>query len=389
MTDWYFAGFERMPFPIDGESAMALVPTPFGFFYPGFLSNFGSGAVLLMDATAERVAFIGQVYMEGRSTAGKTFSAAGGGTISWRAGAVTFANAGTTLDIGIQGVASGAGPAAQPDGSYVVSRTFTGGGAGPTANAWNNTSMAAGTGSTTITHGDLIAVVWDMTARAGADQVNVTSGSSVPLSLTGRQRSGANSFTSGAWGTTNNNAANVVLTMDDGTLAILDFAFSASTSSTEAFQDSTNPDERGMIFQVPWSCKVDSLWFVGQQAGATSDFTIKLYSDPTGTPSLLASLAVPAEQMGSINTTNTNVFLLPTEISLTKNTDYIVSVLGTGAGNIGLNMNVLGNTDYRKFLPGSTTLAKATRNNSTGAFTAETPAITMYSMGVRISQLFG
>ena len=77
-------------------------------------------------------------------------------------------------------------------------------------------------------------------------------------------------------------------------------------------------------------------------------------------------------------------FIPIAETLMTKNIDYIVSVLATGTSNTRLYSCTLGNTAHRAAITGGTTLKKATRNGSTGAFTAESPAITIYPMGVRI-----
>jgi hypothetical protein len=201
-----------------------------------------------------------------------------------------------------------------------------------------------------------------------------------------------NVYLAGAWQTATSSMAaapNVLITFDDGTLGFIDGNGPPITSSSnEAWSDSTNPDERGLIFQVPWDCKIDGFWMVGApSAGATGDFTLALYSSPTGTPAAMASVAVLAEQMGTAVADRPAFFVLPSEVSLSRNTDYILAMRATGAGNCRLRTSVLGNTAYRVFLPGGTTLAKGTRDNGSGAFTAESPAVTMYIMGVRISSL--
>jgi hypothetical protein len=63
-------------------------------------------------------------------------------------------------------------------------------------------------------------------------------------------------------------------------------------------------------------------------------------------------------------------------------------VRATGSSNTRLATITLGNTAHRATIPGGTTLAKITRDNDTGAFTAESPAVTIYQMGVRISHLY-
>jgi hypothetical protein len=349
-----------------------------------------SGTPATMDAATEKAAHIGYLYIDGRPAGTKTLSNVG--NIQFRTGTSTFANAGTSLDIGIQGVASGSGPIVQPDGSFSVKRTLTGGGGGITSGAWNTVTMATGTVS--LAHGDLIAIVWDMTARAGVDSVIVTNTSNIWQSARSAQLPNTNAFVSSAWQTARvvgaGNQPNVIISFDDGTLGWIDGTLinAGGAIAAEAFQDSTNPDERGMLFQIPWNCKIDAIWAAIQPASASpanADLTLKLYSTPTGTPGLLTSKAIPAENLGAGgNVGSWMLWTLPSEISLSRNTDYCVTVLATGTANISLASIPLAAAAHRVQLPGGTTLAKATRNNSTGSFDV-TATTTMMGIGVRIS----
>lgn len=213
------------------------------------------------------------------------------------------------------------GVIARPDGSFDVSRTLTGGTDTISSNTWTTFAMTGGTGSKSIAHGDLIAVVWDMTARAGADSVILSLGSVVAGAFPV-----TNEFQSAAWRTTSIGAPNVLITFDDGTLGILDSAIPFSTAITvETYTDSNNPDERGIIFQVPWDCKIDALWANVGISAANSDFTIALYSTPSGTPAVVSgtSFTVLAEQLSATAAQSFNPFLLPAEVTLSRNTDYV------------------------------------------------------------------
>lgn len=359
-----------------------------GFLYPEvtYADTLGGGANTgTMDAAGEKYALIGQLFIEGRPAGAKTLST---GKIWFRTGTCVFADVATTLDIGIQDVAIGAGPIAQPDGTFDVKTTLTGG-AGLTTVAVNSPAMTSGTKS--MTHGDLIAVVFDMTARGGTDSVTVLSCDRNIVRSADTQLPVTNAYIAAAWQTAATVGAgrvpNVAIEFDDGTLGWLDMAPAFTAIATELFSDSTNPDERGLIFQVPWDCKIDELWAICGRTDANSDFTLKLYSDPLGTPTLLASVAVLAENMGAATTQGFFTGLLASQISLTKNTDYAVTLLATGTSNARLATNTFFDEKFRKMWNGGTTVKKATRDGSTGAFTAETPAVTMPRVGVRIYSL--
>jgi hypothetical protein len=345
---------------------------------PQFGSTEAPNTIATLNAATDKLAFIGYAYIDGRA-ASKTISAAGGGSISFRTGTVTFANGSTSVTVGIQDVDATNGPPVQPDGSFdVASAALVGGGGGITTAAWNTITMTGGSGSKTIAQGDLIAVVIDMTARGGADSVVINSG--IP---TAYQLPACVEF-AGAW-TDRASAPNCLITFDDGTLGIIDSGMPFTNISTELYADSDNPDERGMIFQVPFECKVDGLMVRALRAsGTTSDATLTLYETPTGTPASLAAVTVLADQLAGSSagfiTAN-----LASEITLAANTDYCLAFRATGAGQIGPAICTFANEAYRTFLPGGTTLAKATRNNGSGAFTPQSPAVTMYHMAVRIS----
>ncbi len=358
-----------------------------GLLFPGtHIAGFSQAvgvAVHTLDAATEKSAHMGHIYINGRGT-GKVLSAAGGGSIAFRLGGSTWADNTSKLSIGLQDVASGAGPPMQPDGSFDVFRELTGGDGLITQSSWNTVSMTGGSGSKTLSHGDLVAVVFDMTARGNVDSVTVATSTA---SFMGRGT--AINFVGGVWVTTADEGPNVVITFDDGTLGIIDSTTIANSvaGAQESWDDADTPDERGLRFQVPWDCKIDAFYAcMDTNADATADFTVKLYTDPTGTPGLVTSVSVLSEQMSSFATSLTCIFTLPAEVSLTKNTNYGLTILALGSSNdVELTIHTLGNEAYRALWPGGTTVGKITRSDSTGAFAAESPALIMYSLGVRIS----
>jgi hypothetical protein len=365
---------------------MSLVSVASGLIFPNMFRPTGVSGSMAMAAASTRVAFIGRCYIDGRPGGTKTLSAAGGGSITFAAGSgVVFASGSTSMDLGIQGVATGSGPAAQPDGSFVVKRTLVGGTDTINSTARNTFAMTGGSGTTSIAHGDLIAVVFDMTARGGSDSVALKSynDGSFPGFVSGGLPT-VTLFSAAAWGAAIR-FGGVLITFDDGTLAILDQTAPAILESTEAFATGTNPNERGMIFQVPWDCKVDALLYQSIAAGATSDGTLTLYSDPLGTPTSMAAVTILAEQHTTNSGNAWRCELLSSELSLSKNTDYCLAFLATGAGNTTLYIHTLGSAAHRTFYTNGTNLRKGTRNGSSGAFSATTT--TLYGMAVRISQL--
>lgn len=368
---------------------MTLAAVPMGMRFPRLPADVyvtaGTGGTL--DAATEKVAMVGRVHISGRPTAAKTISAAGGGSIAFRTAAVTFADGATSVDVGIQDVDTVNGPRGRGDDVFDVKATLVGGGGGIAANSWNVVVMTSG--SKAIAHGDLVAITFDMATRGGTDSVVITVGPSVAQgSSTNAVMPFCSVFNGGVWQSASfDGVPNCVITFDDGTIGTIDATVPISATAAEAFQDTTNPDERGLIFQVPWDCKIDALFAAGGINSSAADFTLSLYSDPTGTPALLASVAVLAEQLGGTFIDRAMEWALASEVSLSKNTDYCVAMRATGSASSRLHAFTLGDAAYRALLPGGTTLKKATRDGGSGAFAAESPAITMYQVGVRISQL--
>lgn len=370
---------------------MTQVSIPAGFYWPwtrpAAHNSAGNGVI---DLTGEKWALIGRVFWNGRPAGAKTIDTSGSSKIGIQLGAAVFDNASSIVDIGIQGVGT-AGPSATPDGIFSVKAVVTT--AADTVPALTTGSVmnfaTPTTGTVSLTHGDLIAVVIDFVNRAGSDSLsfpitNVDAGGANPIHFPI-----SNAFVGSVWNATGVGwrAEGVVLVASDGTLGTLDgILLPMGALTTVVFADASNPDEYGMIFQVPWDCKIDALWASILTAGATSDFTMDLFSGAETTPvSLLAApIAVDAAQLGGISVIRPAEWNLPAEVSLTRGVDYCVSVKATGAGNISLSLRTLSDAGHRVFSPAGTTVRRVTRNGGSGAFGSSSTVI-MIPIGVRIS----
>jgi hypothetical protein len=180
-----------------------------------------------------------------------------------------------------------------------------------------------------------------------------------------------NEFQAAAWRTTMLSAnPNVVITFDDGTIATLENTLPFSTFTQETWNSGTNPNERGVVFQVPFDCECEGFYY--------------LYSDPFGTPSLVKSVTVD----GNISTSNsTRIFsvLFSPAVSLKKDTDYVLAHLATTATNRSFFVQTVDAAAHLDLYPGTSLCAKATRNGSSGAFTESTTNV--YAMGAIISAI--
>lgn len=333
-----------------------------------------------MDAVDERMAMMGTVFIEGRPGSSKTISSSGG-KIHWRAGsAITFANAGTTLRVGLRPVSASAGQAMQPDesGAMDVYDDLVGATDTITANAWTTTTMSSGT--KTISHGDQVAITWHMTARGGADSVTVSA-----LNGVSTYDPQINTFVS-AWGTSAAAFLPIALIeFDDGTFGVLGDSPPFSAFTQQTYNDGSATDEYGLIFQVQSEIKIDALGAMIHGVGTAADFTIAIYSDPLGSPTSMASVTVLGEHTPTTGSPRIGKWPI-TEQTLSAGTDYCIAIKATGASNLGLSYASVANANHRKFVTGTTNMRKASRNGGSGAFGTEvTTDIPM--IGFRLSAI--
>jgi hypothetical protein len=363
-----------------------------GFWVPDteFLAGglIHSSANVTLDAANEACHFIGYVSLEGR-TGSKTISAAGSGKIHWSTGtSITFANGATNLRIGIQDVTTGV--PARGDGTNDVYADLVGGTDTISTDAWMTTTMESGTKD--ITHGQLVCIALTMTARAGADSVLVRNASVAGQTATTvtQNMPQVTAVTSGPTYTAQTGAPLCLIEFDDGTYGFIDGGLVLVPQGATplwvgvSFDSDTTPDEYALVLQFPVPVTIDGVSVMLSPAASTSDFEIILYSDAEGTPSVVETLSMDANQAVAANTRRW-VIPLTTPRALTANTKYAVAIRPTTTDNVSLAMmdvnvaahwaaHALGEDAYL-----------GTRTNQTGAFSSTTTRRPM--IGVRISAL--
>lgn len=355
-----------------------------GFLYPGWstylpatpttgIPALNSGLVL--DAAGEMAAFIGHVWFpEGPGTS-KVVSSAGG-AIQFLLGAITWAAAGSTLRVGLQDVNAAAGPPAQPDETWTSEpqKDLVQGTDALSSSTWTTATIASG--SRTITHGDLIAVVFDMTVRNGADSI-IVQGLNIPAN---QHRPLSAHKTGGTWNVTNTVLPNVVITCDDGTLASLDGSIPVTSVTTRTFNTGSTPDEYGNVLTMPFDCNVDELFAV---VDPDNEFELNLYSAALGTPAQEQQVTVDPNQVGSTSARPMTA-MVGTE-ALAAGSSYAVTVRPTTASSVSVYEMVVANTNHFKFWPGGVNVYKCTRSDDTGAFTTDNTARII--CGVKVYQI--
>jgi hypothetical protein len=327
--------------------------------FPGLPYHVNASATSnVINATGESCAFIGYINLFNGTGSSATISNAGG-KIHWRAGSVTFSNAATRVRVGIQDVTAATGI---EDGTYDVYSELTGGGGGITANVINSTAMTSGT--KTINHGDLVAIIIEMTVLGGADSISVINSAVTTLVPYKTVDSGAGPVKS-----TSNSLPCVTIEFDDGTTGWFDSSW-VWLNTTRTYASTNNPDEYALIFSTPAKMEItDVVVFMGS-VSSTDDFEIILYSDPLVSPNAERTISVSAVKTSANNTNSYYWGKFSSAYVISANTKYAISVRPTTANPISISNFVYGAGNEKLLDP--TVLGQnwylGTRTNITGAF---------------------
>lgn len=327
-----------------------------------------------MDAAGESVAAVGYIRLSTGPGTSKVLSAAGSGKIHVNLGALTFADAGTNVRVGVNDV----GATGLEDGTHDVYGDFAGGGGGLTANGINTLTMTSAT--KTITDGDLVAIVVEMTARGGSDSVvaNRATTTSSPVSAYGTADTG-----SGPAKLTNGPLL-CAIEFDDGTLGWMDNAWARFPTASTAFGSTSTPDEYALVFQVPFKAAVSGLFAGLSNLASTDDFELILYSDPLGTP--VAHLTAAFDM--SVGNNETWFSIQTGSYTLSPNTNYAIALRPTTANTLSFFRFDLGTggANIRKACVFGTNCSTYSRTDNAGAFGSQvTTSLPLF--GVWITQL--
>jgi hypothetical protein len=366
---------------------MTLQAVPCGPIFPALLAGSplikGDGYTWnspgTIDAAGEKVAAMGEVIWAD----GGTHTMGSSSKIHFRTATITLSDAATNIRIGIQDVNGNNGTTTlglTPDGTFDVYRDIAGNGGVITASNTAYAIQLSTSGSKSIAHGTRLAVVWDVTARGGSDSFQVAAiGSAGYMSFPSTRH-----YTTSWWASTGSHPV-LLLEADDGVFGILAGAPWFTAITTTNFSSSSTPDEIGLVFQVPFRCKVDAVvGFWGSSSGApNADGNWKLYSTPLGTPSQIASASVYGEQASYDTSVRPRIAYLG-EVTLEPGTDYCLALESTGSSNISI-LHVTLESDTHRPVMGLANCRRGTRSNGSGAFSETTTEIPV--TGLRISAL--
>lgn len=285
-----------------------------------------------LNSTDDEVHQLGAVELEDPFGGSKTISAAGGGSISWNIGSsVVFADAGSTFRMGLQDVSTTTNPG-QGDGTFDVYKDMVGGTDTFTASSINDIVM--GTGTKTLSQGDLVAVAAHAVSRAGSDSVRIDAISSFrgythnfPAFTT--SASGASFLRVSA-------TPSAVITFDDGTKGVLSFSTpGVYNSGLQAFNVSTGTaDEYGNIVVTDAPQYLVGFAYSSYPSSTSGDFEFVVYTDPLGTPAVFHSETVDltVSAAGAFNSAEFK-WAMDTPLKLPAGT-YAVTIRPTTANNM-------------------------------------------------------
>lgn len=289
-----------------------------------------------LDAVGESCAAIGQLHLSDRGTSKSLV----GATLWFRTGSGTTLNdAGSNFRVGIQDL----GASGFEDGTFDIYKDFTGGGGVLQNNTWQGHVLS--TGSKTVSHGDILAICFELTARGGTDSVKIQyPQNSVPAVSSGFPYGTSDT---GSLLKTPTLIPAALLVLSDGTIGRIDNTW----SWTDPDQDPVNTTtQTGLYFVAPFTGKIDKVIFGVTDSVATTDmWTITVWGTPLGTPTSLGTYSVQGQNRANTSVVRQEFFRFPTPISVTAGAEYAITA-HTTVGTINtafINLGT-GNGSFRK-----------------------------------------
>lgn len=327
---------------------------------------------IALDAANEASIFFGHIITSDGGS--HTIDTTGSSSIGWNTETVTFANASTTVKVGLAAVDTDNGPPMRAVNvadviTFDVSKSMVGGSGLITSNAWLTHVPDAGT--KTIANGDLVVFAVQMTARAGADAVQVGHAAPSNASI---NRPTTTSFVGGSY-TTVVGIPKPFITFSDGAFGWIAASDVYSLNATRTWNSSGGTKEYGNLYQFPFPMKINGLWgWVDPDA----DFDVVLYSDPLGTP--VAERTVSFDSSTVAGATMRRFFAEFASPYTTTANQKIGAVWKPGASNISTPYVTLGHADHKVARAGGTACSGISR--ASGAFGE---VVEQYYIGLLVS----
>lgn len=320
----------------------------------------------LVDASAEKVAFIGAFDHPARST--KAIRQVG-----FMFGTVVKAG-GTGLLVSLEDVSLTTGAVQQPDGTQDQTVAIANANASFASDTWITTGNLSADRSQA--HGALLAVVVqpDGSGILGSDSFNVRNLATAQTSL----RGGVSHLTA-SWAAINV-VPNIALICDDGTVGTLVPGFPVSAFvDGGSFNSGSTPDEKGMEFIAPFTGKVDRIY--ARMTIASNAGDLEIHVEEGGSPMSGFPVTVDANAV-SINNAIRHCQIMVPEFTITAGNTYNISLRPTSANNISLADWDVATAAHFQAWPGDTSIGHNTRTDAGGWGTKSTTKRPVMALGI-------
>jgi hypothetical protein len=235
--------------------------------------------------------------------------------IAFRTGTVTTAD---TITVRLEAVDVATG---QPDGNLLVANA-NGEQAAPSANTTYWVALNGATG-VSVTKGTVAAIKISLTFVDGNLQINYRLGNNP------RNFPYCGEYLGAAWAL-KASLGNFGLEYDTGIVPVIGMLPAVSITGV-AFANNDDPERRGLVFQVPYTCTIHGIWVV---ADMDEGCNIVLYDTDQATP--LETISTDKDIRGGTGA-GLHIFELATDRTLTINTNYRISLEPTTNTDITLS----------------------------------------------------
>lgn len=278
---------------------------PMDIRYTGNTPSIGSGGDMLIDATAEKAAFV--------------FIVPKSGTVTDITFYVRFVTTGDTLLGGIYTVDASGQPTSTGYGSMV------GGTLSVTTSGQKTITLAT---PATMTKGDIVAVVISFNAFVAG---NIAIGGMIDsTSITLDNRFPYATHFTGSWAQKRDRMPLMGIKYNDGTYGFTGWSMPVNSTAFGSYSigTGTTPDEIGVTFTVPVGMRLFGVR-VQVRAGAASNLRVKVYNSADA---LQTSVDLPYD-LGK----GMHEIFFPATVSLTANSTYRVTILALTVNTITLD----------------------------------------------------
>lgn len=228
-------------------------------------------------------------------------------------------------------------------------------------------STGTGTGTKrSVTRGDWLACVVRIENFVASDSVamsNILASGNFALDIDPQLRYVVTTSNSGtSWVKSAAGLPSMALRYDDGTYAEISWPFHpASVINSRVYNNSSTPDERGLLFQLPFPARISG---VSLRIDIDNACDIVLYN---AADAIIASASLTSGRRVTTSGVNTRVNF-NTPVNLSRNVDYRVTVLPTTASSINIYDFDVNVTALLQAVDGGSTWMSTQRTNA-GAWT--------------------